>query len=151
MFAISVRVSPCSARSSPRSVGRETVIVPFSCSIFIRCGTACVSSPSGPLTITRPGASATFTPAGTSMGCLPIRLIALPNETDDLSADALLLGRSAGDHAGRRGEDRRPHPTEHPREPVLPRVDAAARLGDPLEVGDDALAIPAEPQLDYEG
>src|SRR5215204_6486362 len=150
MFAMRVRVSPCSARSSPRSVGRVTVIVPLSCSIFIRCGTTWESSPSGPLTITRPGESATFTPAGTSMGCLPIRLMSLPDEANDLSADAALLSGSAGDHAGRRGEDRRPHPTEHPREPVLARVDAAARLGDPLEVGDDALAVPAEPQFDDE-
>src|SRR5262245_5623928 len=151
MFAIRLRVRPWSARSSPRSVGRVTVIVPFSCSIFIRVGTDCESSPSGPLTITRPGETETFTPAGTSMGCLPIRLMSLPHEANDLSTDAALLRRSAGDHAGRRGEDRRPHPTEHPREPVLARVDAAARLGDPLEVGDDALAVPAEPQLDHEG
>ena len=73
MFAISVRVSPCSARSGPRSVGRVTRISPSACSIFIRCGTACESSPSGPFTWTRPGESATETVAGSSMGCLPIR------------------------------------------------------------------------------
>src|SRR5215204_4865448 len=150
MFAMRVRVRPCSARSSPRSVGRVTVIEPFSCSIFIRCGTTWVSSPSGPLTITRPGESETFTPAGTSMGCLPIRLISLPNEANDLSADAALLRRPAGDDARGRRQDRRPHPAEHPRKPVFARVDAAARLGDPLEVGDDALAVSAEPQLDHE-
>src|SRR5436305_1446157 len=33
MFAISVRVRPCSSRSGPRSVGRVTAIVPSSCAI----------------------------------------------------------------------------------------------------------------------
>ncbi len=77
MFAISVRVSPWSARSSPRSVGRVTRIVPSSCAISIREGTTCASSPFGPDTVTRPGSTDTVTPAGTSMGLLPIRLIRL--------------------------------------------------------------------------
>jgi len=60
--------------ASERQIMR-TVIVPSACSIFIRAGTCCVSSPSGPLTITRPGESETLTPVGNSIGCLPIRLI----------------------------------------------------------------------------
>src|SRR5215470_8456677 len=104
MFATSVRVSPWSARSSPRSLGRVTVITPSFCSIVIRCGTTCASSPSGPLTCTRPGLIETETPAGNSMGDLPIRLIRLPDETDDLAADAALLRGPAGHDSARGGQ-----------------------------------------------
>src|SRR4029453_18734370 len=105
MFATSVRVSPCSARSSPRSVGRVTVIAPLACSIVMRRGTSCASSPSGPLTITRPGEIETETPAGNSIGVLPILLmVPIPGEkspdfspykADDLAADAPLLRGAA--------------------------------------------------------
>src|SRR5215204_7798891 len=148
MFATSDRVSPCRARSSPRSVGRVTVSSPSPCSIFMRCGTCCVSSPSGPLTITRPGSIDTDTPAGNSMGVFPIRLMALPDETDDFAADAFALGGLARDETPRRRHDRRPHPSEDARQPVLSSVDAAARLRDALEVGDDAL--PARPVLELD-
>src|SRR5919199_423399 len=137
MFAISVRVRPWSARSSPRSVGRVTVIVASSCSIFIRCGTCCVSVPSGPFTITRPGSSDTVTPAGTSIGRLPIRLIALPalpDEAQDLAADSALLCSARRDEAVRSRQDRDAHAAEHARQAILARVDAAARLRHPLQV-----------------
>src|SRR6266542_4902375 len=151
MLAISVRVRPCSARSSPRSVGRETLISPSDWSIFIRAGTSCVSSPSGPLTITRPVRSETFTPPGISIGCLPIRLICSPDEADDLAANSLLLRRSARDETSGGGKNRHAHPAEHSRQTVLARVDTAAGLGHPLEVGDDPLAAPAVLQLDDKG
>src|SRR5919201_4092678 len=129
MFAISVRVSPCSARSSPRSVGRVIVIVPSACSIFIRCGTACVSVPNGPFTITRPGSIDTVTPAGTSIGRFPIRLIrSLPDEADDLAADSALLRGAGGDETARSGQDRDAHASEDARQAVLARVNPAARL-----------------------
>src|SRR6476469_6344658 len=151
MFAISVRVKPCSARSSPRSVGLATVIVPSACSIFIRAGTCCASSPIGPLTITRPGEIETFTPVGSSIGCLPIRLIPLPDEANDFAADSFLFRGARGDQAGRRGQNRHTHSAEHARQAVLARVDTAAGLRDPLEVGDDPLAAPAILQLDDQG
>src|SRR5215210_5981359 len=151
MFATSVRVSPWSARSSPRSVGRVTTRVSPSRSIFMRCGTCVCSSPSGPLTITRPGSTAMFTPLGISIGFFPIRLIAgSPDEADDLAADSLLGGRAARHDSLGRGQDRRAHASEHARQAILARVDAAARLGDALEVGDDALAVLAELELDDE-
>src|ERR671922_1865841 len=148
MFATSERVSPCSARSSPRSVGRLTTSCPSSFSMIMRAGTFCVSSPSGPFTVTRPGSTATLTASGISMGCLPIRLIDSPDEADDLAADAALLGGLARDPATRRGEDRGAHAAEHPRQPVLPSVHAATRLGDALQVGQHALAVAPELELD---
>src|SRR5712692_1303428 len=150
MFAISVRVSPCSERSSPRSVGRVTTIVSSAFSIVIRSGTVCESSPSGPFTWTRPGDSATMTPEGREIGCFPIRLIGSPDEADDLAADALLLGAAARHHSARRGQDRDPHAAEDARQAVLPRIDAAAGLGHALEPRDHALAVAPVLELDHE-
>src|SRR5579862_779989 len=133
MFAMSVRVSPCSARSSPRSVGRDTVTVSSAWSIAMRTGTSCWREPSGPATATRPGSTDTVTPAGISMGFLPIRLIDSPDEADDLAADPALLRGPARDEPGGRGQDRDAHPTQHARKTILPRIDPAARLGDALQ------------------
>src|SRR3954454_4730051 len=148
MFAISARVSPWSARSSPRSVGRVTVSVPFSCSIAIRVGTTWRSSPFGPWTATRAGSTVIVTPAGISMGLLPMRLMPFacsssPDEADHFPADALALGGAARDAAAGGRKDGDPHPPEHARQTVLARVDSAAGLRDALQVGDDALAAAA--------
>src|SRR5216117_3523114 len=151
MFATSERVRPCRARSSPRSVGRLTRSCPSSFSIRIRAGKFWVSSPSGPFTVTRPGSTATLTPSGISIGCLPIRLIRFsPDEADDLAAHASLLRGLARDQAARGGEDRRAHPSEDPRQAVLPSVHAPPGLGDALQVGDDALPVPTELEVDRE-
>src|SRR5689334_933316 len=140
MFATRVRVSPWSARSSPRSVGRVTVTTPSSCEIAIRVGTRCDSVPSGPLTVTFPPAdTSTVTPSGISIGVLPILLMCLlgssvarsrsecarlPHEREHLAAHAALRGLARGDHPGRGGQDRGAEPTEDAREAVLLRVDA---------------------------
>src|SRR4051794_22754733 len=150
MFATSERVRPCSARSSPRSVGRLTTSVPSSCSICIRAGTFWVSSPRGPFTWTRPGEIATLTPLGTSMGCFPIRLIrSSPDEANYLAADALFLGGPARDQAVGGREDRDAHPTEHARQAILACVDPTTRFRDALEIGDHALAAAAVLQVDH--
>src|SRR3954463_7940810 len=151
MFATSVRVRPCSARSSPRSVGRFTVTTPSACSIFIRAGTCCCSVPSGPATATRAGSIVTVTPSGTWMGALPILLIPFPDEGHHFAADAALLRGAARDETGRGREDRDAHPAEHARKAVLPRVDPAARLRHALQAGDDPLAVAAELQIDDQG
>src|SRR2546423_4409310 len=134
MLATSVRVSPCSARSSPRSVGRVTVITPSSCSIFIRWGTVVRSSPLGPETVTRPGSTETSTPAGTWMGCLPIRDMSLPDEADHFAADALGLGGAARDHAAGRGQDCSFEAAEDARQVVLFCVEGPPRPLSPPEV-----------------
>src|SRR5215211_972765 len=144
----SERVRPWSARSSPRSVGRFTSSSPSDCSTEMRVGTLWVSSPSGPLTMTRPGESDTLTPAGTGMGSLPIRLMRLPDEAHHFAADAQLLRRPARDEPARRGDDRRAHAAEDARQALLLGIDTAARLRDPLQVGDDPLAVPTELELD---
>src|ERR687896_142631 len=148
MLATSVRVRPCRARSSPRSVGRVTTSWPSVSSTFIRCGTCWESSPSGPFTITRPGEIETDTPAGTSIGLFPILLKRFsPDKTDDFAADAAFLRRAARDEPVGRGHDRGAHAPEHARQAVLARVHPTPRLRDPLEVRDDPLAVLAELQL----
>src|SRR3954467_9280101 len=122
MFATSVRVRPCSARSSPRSVGRFTVTTPSACSIFIRAGTCCCSVPRGPATATRAGSMVTVTPSGTWMGALPILLIPLPDEGHHFAADSTLLRGAARDETGRGRKDRDAHPAEHARKTTLPGV-----------------------------
>src|SRR6266550_1445184 len=151
MFATSVRVRPCSARSSPRSVGRVTTTSPSRCSIFIRAGTCCCSVPSGPATATRAGSIVTVTPSGTVMGALPILLIPSPDEGHHFAADAALLRGAARDETGRGREDRDAHPAEHARKTVLPGVDPAARLRHALQAGDDPLAVAAELEVDDQG
>src|SRR5262245_36547029 len=101
--------------------------------------------------MTRPGESDTFTLAGSSMGCFPIRDISLPAEAHDFAADSLLFRGARGDEPGRRRHDRDAHPAEHARQAILARVDTAAGFRHPLEVGDDSLAAPAVLQLDHEG
>src|SRR3954453_5506825 len=150
MFATSERVSPCSARSSPRSVGRVTTMRPSSCAIVIRCGTCWRSSPFGPCTVTRPGSRVTVTPAGTSMGCFPMRLMALPDEADHFAADSLLGGLAARDDAARGGQDRGPHAAEDARQAVLAGGDPAAGLRDALDARENALAAAAVLELDHE-
>src|SRR2546423_9853826 len=117
----------------------------------MRAGTFGVSSPSGPLTMTRPGDSDTLTLAGSSMGCLPIRLIWLPDEAHDFAADSLLFRGACGDQPSRSRQDRHTHSAEHARQAILAGIDTAARLGHPLEVGDDPLAAPSVLQLDDQG
>src|SRR5690349_19201115 len=121
----------------------------------MRCGTTWSSSPRGPLTCTRPGEIATFTPAGTSIGCLPIRLMARcapgsPDEAEDLAADALLLGGAARDEPRGGGQDSGAHAAEDAGKAILPRVDAATGLRDALDVGDDPLAVAPVLELDDE-
>ena len=152
MFAISVRVRPCSARSSPRSVGRVTVSVPSSCATACARAPAAAGSPSGPVTATRPGSIGMVTPLGISIGLFPIRLMVFPpDEAHDFAADAALLRGSARDETGRRGQDRDAHPAQHARQTILPCVDPAARRGHALQATDDPLAIAAELEIDDQG
>src|SRR4029453_6567568 len=109
-----------------------------------------VRSPGGPLIITRPGSSDTDTPAGISIGFFPIRLIQLPHKTDDFAADAFAFGGLARDDPPGGRHDRRAHSAENARQAILASVHTAARLGDALQVGDDALPAGAVLELDDE-
>src|SRR5918992_440438 len=141
MFAIRLRVRPCRARCSPRSVGRLTRISPFCCSTPMSRDTRSCSSPLGPLTRTSCGSIVISTPSGTGMGCLPIRLTRSPDPCDELAADAFAAGVVAGHDALGGGHDGRAHAAVDPGD--LGRVDvlAPAGLGQPLDAGDHGLAV----------
>src|SRR4051794_41704007 len=125
MFAISERVRPWSARWSPRSVGRRTTIVPSSCATSMSRATRSSSSPRLPLTRTSSGSMNTSTPAGTGMGCFPIRLMpASPHVGDDLAAHLLALGLVTGHDALGGRDDRGAHAAEDLGD--LARVDVGA-------------------------
>src|SRR5687767_5677889 len=109
MLATSERVSPCSARCSPRSVGRVTTSLSSSWATVMSRWMRSERSPLGPATRTTPGSMATVTPVGTGMGCLPIRDIGLPDLRHQLAADALAARVVAGHHALGRGDDRGAH------------------------------------------
>src|SRR4051794_12713826 len=142
MFAIRLLVSPCSARCSPRSVGRATVRVPSSIATCMSVLTCWLSSPFGPFTATAPGLTSISTPSGISIGFLPIRLISCsPDVRDDLAADAPLPGLVAGHDAARGRHDRGAHASEDARNRVLGDVAAAAGAGDPVHAADHWIAI----------
>src|ERR671939_529716 len=110
MLATRERVSPCSARCSARSVGRETRIAPSSWRTSIARALRSNRSPRGPATRTTSGSIVTVTPAGVGVGFLPMGLIAwLPDLGHDLAADARLARVVAGHDAVRRRHDRRAH------------------------------------------
>src|SRR3954454_25165646 len=138
MFAIRLRVSPWSARCSPRSVGRSTVSVPSDWVTFMSWLTTWLSSPLGPLTKTRPGLTSTVTPSGTAMGFFPIRLTSRsPHVGDDLAADAPLVRLVPGHHADRCGQDRHSHSAHHAWDLVVRDVAAAPRARDAPQAGHD--------------
>src|SRR5207247_560694 len=77
--------------------------------------------------------------------------ISSPDEADDFAADSLFLCSPARHEPVRRRQDRDAHAAEHAWQAVLARVDTAAGLGYPLEVGDDPLAASAVLELDDQG
>src|SRR6478752_7150691 len=144
MLAIRLRVRPCSARCSPRSVGRAIVTSPSACSTFMSVERLWLSSPFGPLTATWPGAISTVTASGREIGFLPILLIARsssPDVGDDLAADALFLRLVSGHHSARGADDRGACSAGHPRHVFVVDVAAPPGPGDPLQAGDDRPSV----------
>src|SRR6478609_2965113 len=134
MFATSERVRPCSARCSPRLVGRVTISSPSTCSTVMSRWILSNSSPRGPLTVTRSGSIATVTPAGTGMGLRPIRLMpASPHLRHDLATDALAARLVTGHDALGRRDDRRAEATLDLRDLAVADVRTLARTRHPLD------------------
>src|SRR4051812_37986753 len=141
MFAIRLRVRPCRARCSPRSVGRATVTAPSPCSTVMSGERVCASSPFGPLTAMLPGAISTVTASGTGTGFLPIRLICSPDVGDDLATDALRASFVAGHHAGGGAEDRGPGAAVDTGDALVVDVATATRTRDSFDPEDHRLAV----------
>src|SRR6185312_12932392 len=133
------------------SSGRGTTNVPSSarCTV-IGSGTMCESVPLGPCTVTVRPSMTTSTPAGTVIGCLPMRDISCaplsPDEGEDFPAYALLGGLPVGEQPGGCGDDRHTQATEHLGQRGGLGVDPQAGLGDPAQASDAALPVRAELQ-----
>src|SRR4029079_5873243 len=142
MLKTSDRVRPCSARCSPRLVGRFTISCESSRSKLRSRETVWRSSPFGPFTVTRPSPIWTSTLPGISIGSFPMRLIAArsPHEGDDFAAHAFTLGLVGGQPAARVGHDHAAHPALHLRRLARGRVLPAAGLGDAPEPADHGVA-----------
>src|ERR1700759_5615506 len=107
------------------------------------------SSALAPLTRTSSGSMNTSTPAGTGIGCFPIRLIAAsPDVGDDLATVALVAGFVAGHHAMGRGHDRGAHAALDLGDLALVGVDTAAGTGRTLQPGDHRGALVRVLELD---
>src|SRR3954471_16823502 len=141
MFAIKLRVRPCRARCSPRSVGRVTRIWPSSSLTSIARALASESSPLGPFTLTCSAAMLTSTPSGTAMGCFPIRDMGLPDPRHQLAADARAAGVVAAHHAAGGGDDRGAHAAQHLRDLARPHVAAVARARQAVDARDARAAV----------
>src|SRR5215813_8114990 len=143
MLAISVRDSPCSARTGPSSFGLLTLMTPSSRTTSMGSATVCCRVPFGPCTVTWRPSMVTCTPLGMVTGSRPILDIAappLPDVGEDFPAHAALLGLLVGQQPAGGGDDGHAESAEHPGQFVLLRVDPQARLGHPLDAGDGALA-----------
>src|SRR5438874_12787118 len=132
MLAISERVRPWRPRLNPSSSGRSTRAVPSSTTIRMLACMTCIRDPRGPVTVTTlPWPTVTSTPPGSSMGCFPIRLIVSlvprpsPHVRHHFAADAVARAVPVRHHVLRRGNDRDPQSTHHPRQ------DAASPLHPP--------------------
>src|ERR1700722_46566 len=152
MLAISVRVSPCSALCSPRSVGRVTISCSPSCVTAMSRLMRSESSPLGPFTRTDSGSIETVTPAGTGMGCLPILDISsrLPDLRQDLAADAGSARVVSGHDAVGGGDDGGAHAAEHLGDVLSVDVGAATGARDAPQSGDCRAAVLGVLQADLD-
>src|SRR6185436_12884635 len=141
MLAISVRVSPCSARCSARSVGRLTSSWPSSWRTSMARALRSKRLPRGPATRTTSASIVTVTESGTGMGLRPMRDMRSPDLGDDLAADARLARVVAGHHAVGRGDDRGAHAAEHLRDVRGVDVGPLARARDAPDPGDHRRAV----------
>src|SRR4051794_30908128 len=155
MLAISVRDRPCSDFDSRSSSGRSTVMVPSSWPTVMGSATTWLRVPFGPFTVTVWPSMDTSTPDGTGTGSFPMRLMVSvlpsPDVGEDFPAYPSLGGLLVGQQPGRRRDDRRAEATEHARHAGRLGVHPQARLRDPADAGDAALAVLAVLQLDRQG
>src|SRR6266542_3094968 len=154
MLAIRLRVRPCRARFWRSSSGRVTLTVlpasSYSMRMFAWTGTS--SLPLGPSTKTLPSATRTLTPAGTAIGCLPMRDIAGPPRSihgaEQLAADALGAGTAVAHDAIAGAQDGDAEAVEHRPQLGALAVQPAAGPAGPVDGADDALPFGAVLQED---
>src|SRR5689334_22443505 len=141
MLATRARARPCSARTWRSSLPRSMTSVP-SCIFGVRpAGTDCASLPLGPSARTVLPSTATFTPWGILIGCLPMRDMSapLPHVGQDFAADLLLARLAVGEHAARGREQGHAHAGQDRGNLVVSDIDATARRRHPHQPRDHPL------------
>src|ERR1700748_2900401 len=131
MLAISVRDSPCSARTGPSSFGLVTLISPSSRSTSMGSATGACRAPCGPCTVPCRTSISTCARLGMVTGTRPILDIAappLPDVGEDFPAHAALLGLLVGQQPARRGDDRHAEAAQDLGQVLLLRVHAPPGL-----------------------
>src|SRR5436190_9821127 len=144
-LATRLRARPWYLPSSESSDTHFATSVPSACSNLMPAGNACFNLPFGPCTSTASGCTLMVTPFGTVMGFFPIRdmFFRLPDIAEHFAADARLDRFAAGHHAARGGQDAGAESGQHLRHIGAPEIDAAAGTADPLDAGDQPLAVRA--------
>src|SRR4029077_8824960 len=152
MLATSERDRPWRLRLKPSSSGRSTRAAPSAMTTRMFGWIVCVRLPRGPCTVTTlPSSTLTCTPLGSSMGCLPIRLIVCsPHVGEDLPADSLFGRRPVGHDALGRRDDRDPQPAHDAGQIAAAAVAPPSRLGDAPQPRDRARLARAVLHLDAE-
>src|SRR5436305_4441716 len=147
------RKRPCFERSGPDSPVREMVTTLPWTSIGKPAKSGCATLPRGPWATNTPSLTSTEVPAGTWIGILPIRDIAvlLPDLAEELAADPALARLDVGQQALRRRDDPQAEAVAHRLDLVGPLVDPAPRLADALEVADHRHPLGAVAQEDAQG
>src|SRR5690606_13721617 len=147
-----VRVRPCSARDARSSSGRVTRTWLSSTLTSMGCAPVSESSPLAPLTVTMRSLTETVTPAGMSMGSLPIRdIFQSPNVGDNFSAHALLLGLAVSQKTAGGGQDGNAEATEDLGELGRLRVNAEAGLRNALQASNRTLTVRTVLEREGEG
>src|SRR5215470_16642271 len=152
-FAIRLRARPWNFPSSGSSVAGFATRCPSVKAKLMPEGWAWSSFPFGPCTSTAPSSTFTVTPFGIVIGFLPILDIVhscngappptrpLPHVAQHLAAHTGLHGRPPRHHSPGRREDAGAQAGKDFRNLVAPEVHAASGTADPLDAGDEPLAV----------
>src|SRR5487761_122984 len=138
-LATRARANPCSARCD--SLCRVAISWPSFWSNLILPGTGTRILPLGPCTSIASSAIWTFTPAGSGIGFLPIRDMALPNLAQKFAAHAFFPGGLAGHDSARRGKNRDAHAADDGANGALANVTAAAGTRYALQIRQHAALV----------
>src|ERR1017187_2546843 len=114
MLLTSARLKPCSALACASSPARLTTILPSSTFKLVRLGSSHASLPFGPSTETFCPFTSTFTLAGMTIGCFPIRDInVLPDVAEQFSAEVFLARLLIGQQTFRGRDNRHAEAAAH--------------------------------------
>src|SRR5437867_2939942 len=149
MLLMSARDRPCSARAWASSPWRETSTLEPSIFAAVRGGRSRFNLPLGPSTRTLRPLTWTFTWAGMTTGCLPMRdmkwwlksykVTRSPDVAEQFATDIILAGLLAAHETLRSGQYRRAQAAAHAGDVGGADIVAQSGFADPAQAFDDAL------------